>query len=105
MVNKILNLFTYLDIDRSLNETVSDKIRKCRSDCNNNPPHTISFMSDIPSTRSLGGYLVNLYTFYIYKFIEKLTVFVQFQEFRLRCVCVCVCVCVVCVCVYGFVYY
>ena len=38
------------DIDRSLNETVSDKIRKYRADYNNNPPKTISFVTDIPST-------------------------------------------------------
>jgi hypothetical protein len=38
------------DIDRSLNESAGDKIRKYRSDSNNNPPHTISFMSSIPST-------------------------------------------------------
>ena len=33
------------DIDRSLNETVSDKFRKYRADYNNNPPNFISFMS------------------------------------------------------------
>jgi hypothetical protein len=33
------------DIDRSVNETAVDKIRKHRSDYNNNPPNTISFMS------------------------------------------------------------
>ena len=38
------------DIDRSLNETVTDKIRKYRSDCNNNPPNTTSFMPVIGST-------------------------------------------------------
>jgi hypothetical protein len=37
-------------MDKSLNETVTDKIRKYRADCNNNPPHTVSFMSDILST-------------------------------------------------------
>ncbi len=38
------------DIDRSLNEDASDKIRKYRTDYNNNPPNTISFMFPIPST-------------------------------------------------------
>ncbi len=31
------------DIDRSLNESATDKIRKYRSDCNHNPPNVISF--------------------------------------------------------------
>jgi len=38
------------DIDRSLNETVTDKIRKYRTDYNNNPPNTISFIPDIVDT-------------------------------------------------------
>ena len=38
------------DIDGSLKETVTDKIRKYRTDYNNNPPNSISFMSIIPST-------------------------------------------------------
>jgi hypothetical protein len=38
------------DLDRSLNETVTDKIRKYRADYNNNPPNTVSFMSSISST-------------------------------------------------------
>jgi len=38
------------DIDRSLNETVTEKIRKYRADYNNNPPNTISFMSAIART-------------------------------------------------------
>jgi hypothetical protein len=38
------------DIDRSLNETVTDKIRKYHSDYNNNPPSSVAFMSTIPST-------------------------------------------------------
>ena len=38
------------DIDRSLNEAATDKIRKYRADYNNNPPNAISFMSAIPST-------------------------------------------------------
>jgi hypothetical protein len=38
------------DIDRSLNETDDDKIRKYRADYNNNPPNTVSFMPTIAST-------------------------------------------------------
>jgi hypothetical protein len=38
------------DVDKSLNETVTDKIRKYRSDYNNNPPTVVSFMSSISST-------------------------------------------------------
>ena len=38
------------DIDRSLNETPTDKIRKYRSAYNNNPPNDISFMPVITST-------------------------------------------------------
>jgi hypothetical protein len=39
-----------IQTDRSLTRLTSDKIRKYRTDCNNNPPTSISFMSDIPST-------------------------------------------------------
>jgi hypothetical protein len=38
------------DIDSSLNETATDKIRKYRADYNNNPPNVISFIPDIDST-------------------------------------------------------
>ena len=38
------------DIDRSLNESVTDKIRKYRCDYNNTPPTTVSFMSVVTST-------------------------------------------------------
>jgi hypothetical protein len=38
------------DIDKSLNETVSDEIRKYHSDYNNNPPNTVSFIPVTPST-------------------------------------------------------
>ena len=38
------------DIDRSLNEATTDKIRKYHTDYNNNPPNYISFMSVIVST-------------------------------------------------------
>ena len=38
------------DIDRSLNETTTDKIRKYRGDYNDNPPTSVSFMTAIAST-------------------------------------------------------
>ncbi len=38
------------DIDKSLNETATDKIRKYQTDYNNNLPSVVSFMSDISST-------------------------------------------------------
>ena len=37
-------------MDRSLNETTTDKIRKYRTDYNNNPPSCVSFMPPVPST-------------------------------------------------------
>ena len=38
------------DTDRSLNEVVTDKIRKYHNDYNNNPPNDISFITTIVST-------------------------------------------------------
>jgi hypothetical protein len=38
------------DIDKSLNETNAEKIRKYRADHNNNTPNAISFMPAIAST-------------------------------------------------------
>jgi hypothetical protein len=38
------------DIDKSLNEAASDKIRKYRADYNNNPPSVVSFMTAIAVT-------------------------------------------------------
>ncbi len=69
-----------MDIDRSINEVATDKIRKNRADYNNNPPSAVSFMPSIASIR-LGGYIANLSDFYSYRFIGKLTDFLQFQEF------------------------
>ncbi len=43
------NLHYPNDIDRSLNEVATDKIRKYRADYNN-PPSTVSFMPTIAST-------------------------------------------------------
>ena len=49
------------DIDRSINEAATDKIRKYRSEYNNNPPNTISFMFVISSTSGrLHGEFVRL---------------------------------------------
>jgi hypothetical protein len=38
------------DIDKSLNESASDKIRKYKSDYNNNPPVAVAFIPVIAST-------------------------------------------------------
>jgi hypothetical protein len=67
------------DVDRSLNEAVVDKIRKYRSDYNNNPP-TISPQLCLLSLVRLGGYIVNLCSFYFYKLIGKLAVFLQVES-------------------------
>jgi hypothetical protein len=69
------------DIDRSLNET-TDKIRKYRSDYNNNPPNVTSFMSVIVST---SGRLHSEFVRLLFlRPIGKLTTFLQLQEFILR---------------------
>ena len=44
------NLHYPNDIDRSLNETADDKIRKYRADYNNSPPTAIAFMPPIART-------------------------------------------------------
>jgi hypothetical protein len=76
------NLHYPTDIDRSLNEATADKIRKYLSDYNNNPPNPISFY--LLLLVRLEGYMVNLYAFYSYSLIGKLTAFLQLQEFSLR---------------------
>jgi hypothetical protein len=38
------------ELDRSINESVTDKIRKYRTDYSNNPPSVVSFILVIPST-------------------------------------------------------
>ncbi len=68
------------DIDKSLNEAVTDIIRKYRGDYNHNPPNTVSFMSVMTSTSER---LVNSSDYYSYRLIGKLTVFFQLQEFSL----------------------
>ncbi len=40
----------YNDVDKSLNETANDKIRKYRADYNNNPPKSVVFMPAIVGT-------------------------------------------------------
>jgi hypothetical protein len=47
------NLHYPNDIDRSLNEAATDKIRKYRADYNNNPPRSVSFMPAIASTSGM----------------------------------------------------
>ncbi len=44
------NLHYPNNIARSLNETADEKIRKCLTDYNTNPPNTVSFVSAIDST-------------------------------------------------------
>jgi hypothetical protein len=46
------------DVDRSLNESVTDKIRKYHTDYNNNPPNVISIMSDIVTSGRLNSDIV-----------------------------------------------
>jgi hypothetical protein len=64
------------DIDKSLNDTTADKIRKYRADYNNNPPNSrlcrllLVLQAD---------YIVNLLDFYSYRLIGKLTAFLQLQ--------------------------
>jgi len=38
------------NLDKSLNDTAPDKIRKYHADYNNNPPSPVSFIPAIPST-------------------------------------------------------
>ena len=42
------------NLDRSLNEVASDKIRKYRTDYNNNPPSVVSFMPATATTSGIG---------------------------------------------------
>jgi hypothetical protein len=61
------------DIDKSLNESGADKIRKYRPDYNNTPPTSISLMPAVASTS--GRLIVSSCDFYSYRFIGKLTNF------------------------------
>jgi hypothetical protein len=67
------------NLDQSLNDEPPDKIRKYRGDYNS-PPSVVSFYLIL--LVRVGGYIVNLLDFYSYRLIGKLTVFLQFQEFR-----------------------
>jgi hypothetical protein len=49
------HLHHHNDIDRSLNEAATDKIRKYRADYDNNPPNAISFMPTIAHSGSPTG--------------------------------------------------
>ncbi len=74
MVSYLANIRDYPnDLDGTLHEVDTDKIRQYRDDYNNRPPNTISFMFDIASTS--GFYIVNLCDFYFYRLIGKLTSF------------------------------
>ncbi len=67
------------NLDQSLNDAATDKIRKYRAHYNNRPPSVVSFMSAIVVRQA--GYIVNLLDFYSYRLIGKLTAFLQLQEF------------------------
>jgi hypothetical protein len=62
-----VSLITY-DIDKSLNETAVDKIRKYRPDYNNNPQSAVSLMSAI--VVRLGDYIVNSLVLQVYREID-----------------------------------
>ncbi len=67
------------DIDRSLNEAAADKIRKYRTDYNNNPPNSISFMLAIASTSGrLHSEFIRLLFLQGHRETDR---FFQFQEF------------------------
>jgi hypothetical protein len=66
------------DLDIPPNETNTDKIWGYRTDYDNRPSNTISFMSVIPSTS--GDYTENLCEFYLYKVIGKLSETDRFRE-------------------------
>jgi hypothetical protein len=69
-----------LIINKSLNESVVDKIRKYRTDYNNNPLRLSLLVLLLPVR--LGGYTVTLWDFYSHRLIGKLTAFLQNQEFN-----------------------
>ncbi len=68
-------------IDRSLNETTDDKIRKYHPDYNTNPPNTVSFIPAIVSTSGrLHSEFVRLLFLQAHRETDR---FLQLQEFRL----------------------
>jgi hypothetical protein len=64
------------NLDQSLNDSATDKLRKYRDDYNFNPPRGVGSCPLL--LVRLGGYIVNLSEFYSYRLIGKLTVFLQF---------------------------
>jgi len=73
------------DIDKSLNETVTDKIRKYRADYNNNPPNVISFMPAIAGTSDrLHSKFIRLLFLQTHRETDQVQEFLQLQEFTLR---------------------
>jgi hypothetical protein len=70
------------DLDGSLNETATHKIRQYHGDYNNRPSNVVPLY--LLFLVRLGVYIVNLCTFYSYRFIGKLTVFfLHLQEFSM----------------------
>jgi hypothetical protein len=68
------------DMDRSLNESVTDKIRKYRTDYNNKPHSSVAFMPTIPSTSGrLHSEFVLLLFLQVHRETDR---FFQIQEFR-----------------------
>jgi hypothetical protein len=69
-------------MDKSLNESTTDKIRKYRSDYNNNPPVAVSFMPVIVITSGrLHSEFVRLLFLQAHWETDR---FFQLQEFSLR---------------------
>jgi hypothetical protein len=67
------------NLDQSLNDKTTDKLRKYRADYNNRSPSVVSFMTTITGT---SGRLHS--EFYSYRLIGKLTSFFHLQEFCQR---------------------
>ncbi len=79
------------DIDKSLNEAAADKICKYRSDYNNNPPSTVSFMTPMSSTSGrLHSEFIRLLFLQAHRetdrFLQLQDRFLQLQEFSLHSV-------------------
>ena len=76
------NLHYPNDIDRSLNETAADKIRKYRSDCNtpcDTPPNVINF---IPSIAGTSGRLHSEFVCLLFLQAHRETDCFKFSSFR-----------------------
>jgi hypothetical protein len=65
------------DVNRSLNETVTTKIRKYHTDHNNNPPNVISF---IPTTRTSGRLHRNFVSLLFLQFHRETDLFIHLQK-------------------------